>query len=101
MMILIEGPVTVLTVAASISLTLVMISIVLAFVRVLRGPSLPDRVMGLDMIGVMAVSVIVLTAIVSGEAVLIDAAIALALVAFLGTLAFARFIERRERSDDE
>ena len=45
--------------------------------------------------------VIVLTAIISGEAVLIDAAIALALVAFLGTLAFARFIERRERGDDE
>jgi len=97
----IEGPVTVLTVAAGISLTLVMISIVLVFVRVLRGPSLPDRVMGLDMIGLMAVSVIVLTAIVSGEAVLIDAAIALALVSFLGTLAFARFIERRERGDDE
>ncbi len=100
-MTLIEGPATVLTVAAGISLTLVMISIVLVFVRVLRGPSLPDRVMGLDMIGLMAVSVIVLTAIVSGEAVLIDAAIALALVSFLGTLAFARFIERRERGDDE
>jgi len=91
----------VLTVAASIALTLVMISIVLVFIRVLRGPSLPDRVMGLDMIGLMAVSVIVLTAIVSDEPVLIDAAIALALVAFLGTLAYARFIERRERGDDE
>lgn len=100
-MIPVEGPITVLTVAASVSLTLVMVSIVLAFVRILRGPSLPDRVMGLDMIGLMAVSVIVLTAIVSGEAVLIDAAIALALVAFLGTLAFARFIEGRERGDDE
>lgn len=85
---------------AAVSLTLVTIAIVMAFLRVLRGPSLPDRVMALDMIGVMSVSVIVLTAIVNDEPVLLDAAIALALISFLGTLAYARFIERRETSDD-
>lgn len=100
-MTLVATPAGPLAFVASIALVLVTLSIILAFVRVLRGPSLPDRVMALDMIGLMAVSVIVLTAIVSDEAVLIDAAIALALVAFLGTLAFARFIERRERGDDE
>lgn len=92
---------TLLSVVAAISLTLVAISIVLAFFRVLRGPSLPDRVMALDMIGLMSVSVIVLTAIVNDEPVMLDAAIALALISFLGTLAYARFIERREKSDDE
>lgn len=95
------GPATLLSVVSTVALILVTTSIVLAFVRVLRGPSLPDRVMALDMIGLMAVSVIVLTAIVSDEPVLMDAAIALALISFLGTLAFARFIEQRERDEYE
>lgn len=100
-MIALTGPVTLLSVISSVALILVTASIVLAFVRVLRGPSLPDRVMALDMIGLMAVSVIVLTAIASDEPVLMDAAIALALISFLGTLAFARFIEQRERDEYE
>jgi multicomponent Na+:H+ antiporter subunit F len=95
------GDPTPLSIVTGLSLTLVTLSIVLAFVRVLRGPSLPDRVMALDMIGLMSVSVIVLTAIASDEPVLMDAAIALALISFLGTLAFARFIERREKGEHD
>lgn len=95
------GEMTLLSVATGLSLTLVTFSIVLTFVRILRGPSLPDRVMALDMIGLMAVSVIVLTAVASDEPVLLDAAIALALVSFLGTLAFSRFIERRKKDEHE
>lgn len=95
------GEATVLSVATGLSLTLVAVSILLVFLRVLRGPSLPDRVMALDMIGLMAVSVIVLTAVASNEPVLLDAAIALALISFLGTLAFSRFIERREKDEHE
>jgi len=91
---------TLLSVVAAISLTLVTISIVLTFFRVLRGPSLPDRVMALDMIGLMAVSVIALVAIATRTAVLLDAAIALALISFLGTIAFSRFIERRRYERD-
>lgn len=100
-MIALTGPMTLLSVVSSVALILVTASIALAFVRVLRGPSLPDRVMALDMIGLMSVSVIVLTAVASDEPVLMDAAIALALISFLGTLAYARFIEQRERDEHE
>ena len=62
---------------------------------VLRGPGLPDRALALDLIGLLSVSFIAVVAIASQQAVLLDAAIALALVSFLGTVAFARFIERR------
>lgn len=86
--------------AASLALTVVTVSLVLAFFRVVRGPSLPDRIMALDMIGLMSVSAIVLVALVTDQPVLLDAAIALALVSFLGTLAFARFVERRNRESD-
>lgn len=87
--------------AAELALVLVLASLLLGFVRVLRGPSLPDRVMALDMIGLASVSVIVLVAIQTDQAILMDAAIALALISFLGTLAFARFIERRDRGDTD
>jgi multicomponent Na+:H+ antiporter subunit F len=96
----VTGAVPLVTAAASLALTVVTVSIALAFFRVVRGPSLPDRVMALDMIGLMSVSAIVLVALVTGQPVLLDAAIALALVSFLGTLAFARFVERRNRGSD-
>lgn len=92
---------TLVVTVASAALTVVTLSLILAFVRVVRGPSLPDRVMALDMIGLMSVSVIVLVAVISDQPVLLDAAIALALVSFLGTLAFARFVERRNRRSDD
>ena len=90
----------VLGTAATVAATVIVLAILVAFVRVVRGPSLPDRVMALDVIGSMAVSAIVVTAILADEPVLLDAAIALAAIAFLGTLAFARFVERREGSDE-
>ena len=71
----------------------------LAFLRLARGPSLPDRVVALDLIGVITVGVIATYAIDVDQAVLLDAALVVALIAFLGTVAFAQFIERSERND--
>jgi multicomponent Na+:H+ antiporter subunit F len=71
------------------------LAIALSFVRVVKGPSLPDRVVALDLIAVLAVAFTALYAIFSGESRFLDVAIALALIAFLSTLAFARFFERR------
>ena len=71
----------------------------LAFLRLVRGPTLPDRVVALDLITVLVVAIIVLYAIATHQHVLLDAAIVLALVAFLSTVAFARYIERRAQDD--
>jgi multicomponent Na+:H+ antiporter subunit F len=71
----------------------------LAFVRLARGPSLPDRVVALDLISVITVGFIAAYAIDTGQRVFFDAALVVALIAFLGTVAFARYIERRERND--
>jgi multicomponent Na+:H+ antiporter subunit F len=98
-MILFEGPPSFLAVSALLSLTFVTVAIALAAWRVVRGPSLPDRVVGLDLIGLLAVSFIAIVAVVSLQSVMFDAAIALALVSFLSTVAFARFIEWRGGGD--
>jgi len=92
-LILFEGPWTFLSVVTLVTLTAVAFSILVASLRVMRGPSLPDRVVALDLVGLLAVSVISVVAIATQKPVLLDAAIALALIAFLSTVAFARFIE--------
>ncbi len=92
-MILFEGPWTFLSVATLVTMVAVAVSILVASLRVMRGPSLPDRVVALDLVGLLAVSVISVVAIATQKPVLLDSAIALALIAFLSTVAFARFIE--------
>ncbi len=98
-MTLFEGPPSFLSFATYTAIVAIIASVAAAAYRVLRGPSLPDRVLALDMIGLLSVSFIAVVAVASHQAVLLDAAIALALVSFLGTVAFARFIERRGGGD--
>ncbi|MGD9891662.1 MAG: monovalent cation/H+ antiporter complex subunit F [Dehalococcoidia bacterium] len=70
------------------------IALLLAFARLARGPSLPDRVVALDLITVITVGFIAAYAIDVEQRVFLDAAIVVALIAFLGTVAFARYVER-------
>ena len=87
---------SILALAVDIAFVLIMAAAVLAFVRLVRGPSLPDRVVALDLITILAVAFSALFAIAADEPAYLDVAIALALVAFLATVAFARFAERRK-----
>lgn len=68
----------------------------LALLRLIRGPSLPDRVVALDLIAMISVSFIATYAVSAEQPIYIDEAIVLAMVAFLGTVAFAYFIEKGE-----
>jgi multisubunit Na+/H+ antiporter MnhF subunit len=65
-----------------------------ALYRLLVGPSLADRVVALDMVSMVIVVFLVVFKLVSGINAYIYVAIALALVAFLATVAFAHYIER-------
>ena len=78
----------------SICFIMLSVALVLAFTRLVRGPSLPDRVVALDLIGIISVGVIILHGLATETAVLFDAAIVLALVSFAGTIAFAKYFER-------
>ncbi|HJL40101.1 MAG TPA: monovalent cation/H+ antiporter complex subunit F [Myxococcales bacterium LLY-WYZ-16_1] len=74
-------------------LTVQALAILLAAIRVYRGPTLADRVISLDLIAFAASGMIGSYAIASGEAALLDAALILGLVVFLGTVSLARFLE--------
>jgi multicomponent Na+:H+ antiporter subunit F len=69
----------------------------LALLRVVRGPTLPDRVVALDLFGVIVVGHIVVYTAATGEKAFLDAALVVALVSFIGTVAYARYVEREGR----
>lgn len=76
------------------------LTLVLTFVRVVRGPSLPDRVMALELFSTTVVGLVGVYAIQSGVASFLDAAIVIALMGFLAAIGFARFLERGGPRDD-
>jgi multicomponent Na+:H+ antiporter subunit F len=63
-------------------------------VRIVRGPRLADRVVALDMVSFAATGLIGVVAILTEKGALLDVALVLSLLVFLGTIAFARFLER-------
>ncbi|NPV07673.1 MAG: pesticidal protein Cry22Aa [Anaerolineae bacterium] len=71
------------------------LSLLLACVRLFRGPSLPDRVISLEMVSLLAAGLILFHAIATDEPGWLDAAIVIALISFLGTVAFGLYLEKR------
>ncbi len=69
-------------------------ALVLSFVRLVIGPTLPDRIIALETIAVVSVGMIVVFAVATGEGVLIDLASVWAVVSFVSIVAFAYYIER-------
>lgn len=65
-----------------------------AFVRLVLGPSLPDRVVALDVMATMAVGALALVSMQTGEKMLLDVGLAIALITFLGTIALAMSLEK-------
>lgn len=81
--------------AENAALALFSLSFLVTIYRVIVGPTLPDRIVALDMLVVVAVGFIATVGIKTGYTLYVDVAIALALVGFLATVAFARFVMSR------
>ncbi|MFP4469353.1 MAG: monovalent cation/H+ antiporter complex subunit F [Bacteroidales bacterium] len=78
-----------------IVLGILTLALALAFWRLLKGPSLPDRLLALDFIATLAVGVIFALVFLSGKTVYLDIAVFIALIVFLGTVAVSKFLKRR------
>lgn len=76
------------------ALVLFMMAIALSLVRVIKGPSLPDRAIALDTIGVNLISAIAIISIVLKTKAFLEAILILGILAFIGTIAFSKYIER-------
>ena len=79
---------------SDIALAMLALGAIFAFVRLMRGPTLPDRVIAIDLIGVLIVCTLVVIASGNGSAVFLDVALFIALISFVGTVAYARYVER-------
>jgi multicomponent Na+:H+ antiporter subunit F len=85
---------TMLDIISQITLATLGLSLLVAFIRLVKGPTLPDRIVAMDLFGVLVVGLIVVLAAWSGVQATLDAAIVIALIGFLGTVAYATYVER-------
>ncbi|NYS59517.1 monovalent cation/H+ antiporter complex subunit F [Vreelandella salicampi] len=83
-----------------ISQVIMSLALILVFVRIVRGPSLPDRVVALELFSTTIVGLVAVYTIKTGVASFLDAAIVIALMGFLASIGFARFLERGGPRDD-
>lgn len=67
----------------------------LVIVRIIRGPTLGDRTLALDMLTVVGMCFVCIIAVRTGLSLYLDIAIALALLGFMSTVALSRYIKRR------
>ncbi|ADG20189.1 multicomponent Na+:H+ antiporter subunit F [Paraburkholderia atlantica] len=73
---------------------LILFAILFGVIRLVIGRTLVDRIVAIDVLTVISLSLIALYAQVSGRFVYIDVALVYALLSFLAVLAIARFLER-------
>jgi multicomponent Na+:H+ antiporter subunit F len=92
------GPIV--TIACWVALALLTLAGLLASLRLVRGPTSPDRVIALDLLGTLVVGAVLLLSLLYRQSTLLWVALVLALLLFLSTVAFAMALQRRARGDD-
>ena len=92
---------TFLQLCVAFALVLLAISFALVTLRIVLGPSLADRVVGLDMLVTLGIGFIAVIGLKTGYYLYVDIAIALGLVGFLATVALARYVLVRGEGEAE
>ena len=83
-----------LNIVSQVTVATLGVALLIAFVRLVKGPTLPDRIVATDLLGVLVVGLIAVLAGWSRVRATLDAAMVIALVGFLGTIAYATYVER-------
>ena len=85
---------SILSVAAALSIVMVLVGLAGVIWRLLRGPSMADRAIAVDMLGLIGIAAAALTAVVAGHQGFLDVAFGIALIAFLTAVALGGLLER-------
>ncbi|HZJ35487.1 MAG TPA: cation:proton antiporter [Gillisia sp.] len=80
-----------------IILPVLSISVILIVIRFLKGPSIVDRVIALDLIITTGIGIIAVYSMITNQPTFLDIAMILALIAFLSTVAFSYYLEKRNK----
>ena len=84
---------------AYIILPILSTATLLVFIRFLMGPSLSDRVVSLDLLITIGISIVAVYSMVSDQPSFLDIAMIFALIAFLSTVAFSYYLEKRKKNE--
>ena len=76
-----------------IFLAILLLSILMSIIRVIKGPTVPDRIVGLDTINTIVIVSMILFGAAVNEVIYIDVAIVYALLSFISTLFIAKYLE--------
>ncbi len=76
-----------------ISFYFILISMVMSFIRLIKGPTIVDRVVALDSMTIVSISIIVYLALYFQRVIYLDVALVYGLLSFIGVIAVARYIE--------
>ena len=85
---------SILPIVFEFSLGLMAISLVITFVRLVKGPSIPDRVVALDLVTMIIAAMMAVYMMYTDQAVFLDAIVILALIAFFSTVAFSIYLKK-------
>ena len=77
-----------------ISLSLFGIAILITFIRIILGPTFPDRIIAMDVVGVNLISAIAIVSILFHTIFFYDVILVLGILAFISTISFSKFLER-------
>jgi multicomponent K+:H+ antiporter subunit F len=78
------------------SMVIVGVSMLMALWRVLRGPSVPDRILGLDTLSIAAIAQLMLFGMYLDSTVYFEAALIIALLGFVSTVVLSKYVMRRD-----
>lgn len=78
------------------SLICVSLSMLGLIYRLIKGPSIPDRVVALDAIGISLICIVALASIMLDTSAFLEIILLLGILSFIGTVAFAKFLEKGE-----
>lgn len=83
----------------SILISILAIGGFLCLYRIYKGPSISDRAVGVDIMGILFVGITALSALFYDLSYLMDISITFAMFSFIGTLALAKYLEKRSLDD--
>nr|WP_036077895.1 Na(+)/H(+) antiporter subunit F1 [Listeria cornellensis] len=84
----------IITAVLAIALFMYSVSIFLYLYRILKGPTTSDKVVALDSIGMNLVAIVALLSMLLDTSAYLDVILLIALLAFIGTVSFAKFVEK-------
>ena len=82
-----------------IILPLLSVALIIVFIRFLIGPTIVDRIIALDLVVTIGIGIISIYSIINDQPNFLDIALILALIAFLGTVAFTYYLEKRDKNE--